>query len=138
MTLPPLLQNAYDKTEKFSYRQMVATAFLIAVIGVVLGIFSGQILRQNPPGVTPTSKDSQNPLPPTYSGRIFALSGTEIPSGAGYTHKLVDSGGKIAAYLTSADDKLKVVLPTTEVTVEGYMLKRENGVPVISVTELRF
>jgi len=121
-----------------SQRQLILTVGLIAVVGISLGVFGGALLKNRPvttPAPLPNPSAASNN---TYTGRIFEIDQSDGPANGGYTHKLLDASGKVTAYLSAIDDKLKVVLPTTVVTIQGVLLKKIGDIPVVRVDSLSF
>ena len=121
--------------ENLSKKQLIVIASVIAVIGVGVGLLSGNVLKTV--SLVKPANPGQNTLQiPVYSGRIFPAIDETSP--IRYSHKLVNSSGETSAYLSAADDKLKVVLPTTNVTVEGAVVGKQDNLPIVRVERIKF
>lgn len=112
----------------------MAISIMVAVFGVGLGFLSGNFIKENQASL-PTTAQSQTVTSKTYSGKVFPI---EVGLSSNYSYKLVDTDGNTTAYLKASDDKLKIVLAGTEVSIKGAVEKMEGVIPVIKVDSLSF
>ena len=142
--LENIYKKLYQETESLRLTQLLFVVALVAVLGLLGGLFFGRELRGGD-GLEMTPQLGHSPedaiIRPeikveTITGKIFPVEKQISPNS--YSHQLVDDAGKTVAYLLSKDDKLKIVIAGTVVTASGTVWEHENYIPIMTVDELKF
>jgi len=140
-----LYKKLYQKAEALRPTQLLLVVALVAILGLLGGLFFGRELRGGGNSLKIAPQLDKSPedaiIRPeikveTITGKIFPVEKQISPNS--YSHMLVDDSGKTVAYLLTKDDKLKIVISGTVVTASGTVWEHENYIPIMTVDELKF